>query len=142
MSPEIEHALKAGGRRLTYQRRLVVRELECSRNLTSAEQIYGRIKPENPEIGLSTVYRTLGLLVRLGIAHKKSFGDGRALYGLCTGGNRQYARCDCCGAMIEFEESLTDYLTLQLERDRGFVAHACELTLHGQCPACSASPNR
>jgi Fe2+ or Zn2+ uptake regulation protein len=40
--------------------------------------------------------------------------------------------------VIEFSEELTDYLALQVQRDMGFVADTCELTLHGRCTACAA----
>lgn len=137
MSPEIQQAFEAAGRRVTFQRRMVVQELERSQRLLSAEQVHDRLKREHPEVSLSTIYRTLDLLEKLGVARRKSFGDGRARYGLCAGCSRQHARCRSCGAIVEFDEALSDYLVLQLERDSGFVAHSCELTLHGRCPSCA-----
>ncbi|MCA3748046.1 MAG: transcriptional repressor, partial [Rubrobacter sp.] len=58
---EFEQILRSRGYRLTNQRRVIVRELEGERHL-SAEEIYDRVKEEHPELGLSTVYRTLDLL--------------------------------------------------------------------------------
>jgi Fur family ferric uptake transcriptional regulator len=55
---EFERILRDRGYRLTNQRRVIVRGLEGDRHL-SAEEIYDRVKGEHPEIGLSTVYRTL-----------------------------------------------------------------------------------
>lgn len=140
MTPEeIEGALKIGGHRLTHSRRVVVRELERSRHFLSAEEVHERIKQEHPEVSLSTVYRTLNLLKRLGIARRKGLGDGRARYGLRADKPTQLARCEFCEATIEFSEELTDYLALQVRHDTGFVADSSELTLHGRCAACAAA---
>src|SRR5215212_6938447 len=63
---DFERILRDRGYRLTNQRRIIVRELEGERHL-SAEEIYDRVKGEHPDLGLSTVYRTLDLLTELGI---------------------------------------------------------------------------
>lgn len=119
-----------------------MRELEKSRSLLSAEQVHDRIKREYPKVGLSTVYRTLKLLHRLGIARRKNVGDGHARYGLGADGFTQHARCEVCGAVIEFSEELTDYLASQVRRDTGFVTDSRELALHGLCAACATRPSR
>jgi Fur family ferric uptake transcriptional regulator len=135
---EIERALKGGGHRLTSPRRFVVWELERSRRPLSAEQLRGRIKREYPQVSLSTVYRTLKLLEKLGVAHRKSFGEGYSRYELRAGKPRHHALCLSCGAVIEFHEALLDYFALRLEREIGFFADSYELTLHGYCAACAA----
>src|SRR5215212_1838772 len=72
---DFERILKDRGYRLTNQRRIIVHELEGERHL-SAEEIYDRVKGGHPELGLSTVYRTLDLLTELGIVRKDDFGEG------------------------------------------------------------------
>jgi Fur family ferric uptake transcriptional regulator len=123
---EFERILRDGGYRLTNQRRVIVRELEGERHL-SAEEIYDRVKGEHPELGLSTVYRTLDLLNELDIVRKEDFGEGYSRYELST--ER--------GSVIEFNEELMEYLTLQVERETGFVTDWHEITLHGRCANCS-----
>jgi Fur family ferric uptake transcriptional regulator len=88
-------------------------------------------------VGLSTVYRTLKLLERLGVAHRKSFGEGYSRYELRVGKPRRHALCFSCGVVIEFHEALLDYLALRLEREIGFLADFHELTSHGYCAACA-----
>ncbi len=100
--------------------------------------MYGLVKREHPGVGLSTVYRTLNLLEKLGIARRKGLGDGRYRYGLRADKPTQHARCEARGATIEFSEEPTDYLALQVQHDAGFVADSSELTLHGHCAACAA----
>lgn len=138
---EFEQILKSQGYRLTNQRRVIVRELEVERH-QSAEEIYDRVKEEHPDVGLSTVYRTLDLLTELGIARKEDFGEGYSRYELATERMHHHARCEECGNVIEFNEELMEYLALQVERETGFVTEWHEITLHGRCAACEDSRRR
>jgi Fur family ferric uptake transcriptional regulator len=137
MMLDFERILRDRGYRLTNQRRVIVRELEGERHL-SAEELYDRVKGDHPELGLSTVYRTLDLLTELGIVRKEDFGEGYSRYELSTERVHHHARCDGCGSVIEFNEELMEYLALQVERETGFVTDWHEITLHGRCAACSA----
>ena len=135
---ELEHILRSRGYRLTNQRRAIVRELESGRHL-SAEEMYDHLRGEHPELGLSTVYRTLDLLTELGVARKDDFGEGYSRYELATERMHHHARCEECGRVIEFNEELMEYLALQVERETGFVTDWHEITLHGRCAECAAS---
>ena len=135
---ELEQILRSRGYRLTNQRRAIVRELENGRHL-SAEEMYDHLRGEHPELGLSTVYRTLDLLTELGIARKDDFGEGYSRYELATERMHHHARCEECGRVIEFNEELMEYLALQVERETGFVTDWHEITLHGRCAECAAS---
>jgi Fur family ferric uptake transcriptional regulator len=130
MMLDFERILKDRGYRLTNQRRIIVHELEGERHL-SAEEIYDRVKGEHPELGLSTVYRTLDLLTEL--------GEGYSRYELATERMHHHARCEQCGKVIEFNEELMEYLALQVERETGFVTDWHEITLYGRCADCAVS---
>ncbi|MGH3087994.1 MAG: Fur family transcriptional regulator [Rubrobacteraceae bacterium] len=133
---EFEQLLRSKGYRLTNQRRVIARELEGVSH-SSAEEIYDRVKGDHPELGLSTVYRTLDLLTELGVARKRDFGEGYARYESATNKVHQRARCENCGAVVEFDEELMEYLALQVERETGFVTEWHEITLHGVCESCA-----
>lgn len=135
---ELEQILRSRGYRLTNQRRAVLRELENGRHL-SAEEMYDHLRGEHPELGLSTVYRTLDLLTELGVARKDDFGEGYSRYELATERMHHHARCQECGRVIEFNEELMEYLALQVERETGFVTEWHEITLHGRCAECASS---
>lgn len=134
---ELEQILRSRGYRLTNQRRAIVRELENGRHL-SAEEMYEHLRGDHPELGLSTVYRTLDLLTELGVARKDDFGEGYSRYELATERMHHHARCEECGRVIEFNEELMEYLALQVERETGFVTDWHEITLHGRCAECAA----
>ena len=65
-------------------------------------------------MGLTTVYRTLELLVRMGIVSKFDFGDGRARYELAQGPRTKHHHhlvCTKCGRIIDY----TDFINKEVE---------------------------
>ena len=116
---ELEQILRSRGYRLTNQRRAIVRELENGRHL-SAEEMYEHLRGDHPELGLSTVYRTLDLLTELGVARKDDFGEGYSRYELATermhhharkddfGEGYSYGRCAECAANTRYREHFVE----------------------------------
>lgn len=74
--------LKGYGYRMTQGREAVLNALSASKDHLSADDIYMKIRPLYPGVGLTTIYRTLDILVNLGMVLKFDFGDGRARYEL------------------------------------------------------------
>jgi Fur family ferric uptake transcriptional regulator len=77
----------------------------------------------------------LDLLHELGIVRKEDFGEGYSRYELATEQVHHHARGRQCGAVIEVNEELMEYLALQVERETGVVSDWYEITLHGCCAA-------
>ena len=65
-----------------------------------------------PAIGLTTIYRTLELLVQMGLVFKFDFGDRRARYELAEGpkGIRQHHHLVCtkCGRVIDYTDLIDE----------------------------------
>ena len=70
------------GLRFTVPREAVIQALSTSGEHLSAEDIYMAVHEKYPAIGLTTIYRTLDILIRMGVVLKFDFGDGRARYEL------------------------------------------------------------
>jgi Fur family ferric uptake transcriptional regulator len=70
------------GYRLTTPREATLHVLSNADKYLSSEDIYMTVHRKYPAIGLTTIYRTLDLLVRMGVVFKFGFGDGRAHYEL------------------------------------------------------------
>ncbi len=64
---DIISKLSEQGYRLTPQRIMVLSAIEDSDDHISAEEIYAQIVAKYPQVNISTVYRTLELLKRLGL---------------------------------------------------------------------------
>lgn len=135
---EILNRLREKDYKLTPQRRLVVETLlEHSGRHLSAEDIYGIIKEQNPEIGLATVYRTLELLSELNVLLKLDFGDGRSRYEFSEEAHHHHHLiCLNCGRVEEFAEDLLDRLEEEVERRSGFDVTDHQVKFYGRCREC------
>ena len=106
---------KGCGYRITVARQAILRALSKTNEHLSAEDIFLAVHKDYPNIGLTTVYRTLELLVKLGLVLKFDFGDGRARYELTEGqGKKQHHHhliCTKCGRIIDY----TDFIEEEVE---------------------------
>ena len=134
---EFERILRDRGYRLTNQRRVIVRGLEGDRHL-SAEEIYDRVKGENPEIGPPRSTGPWTSCTSLASCARRTSARATRATSWRPSGMHHHARCRECGAVIEFNEELMEYLALQVERETGFVSDWYEITLHGRCASCAA----
>jgi len=76
---------KGCGYRITIPRQIILQVLNESKKHLSTEDIFLKVHHIYTAIGLTTVYRTLELLVNMGLVFKFDFGDGRARYELAYG---------------------------------------------------------
>ena len=74
---DIINKLKERGYRLTPQRIMILSAIENSHGHISAEEIYTQIIASYPQVNISTVYRNLELLKRLGLVTETDLGGGR-----------------------------------------------------------------
>src|SRR5256885_6836647 len=71
-----QHIQRAGLKRTAQRDRILDVFLRTEKHLSS-EDLYQLVKEEEPNVGHTTVYRTLKLLVEAGLAREGRFGDGR-----------------------------------------------------------------
>lgn len=106
---------RGGGYRLTVARQAILNVLGKSDKHLSAEDIYLAVHKVYPAIGLTTVYRTLELLVQMKMVFKFDFGDKRARYELAEGvlGTKHHHHlvCSACGRIINY----TDFIDKEIE---------------------------
>jgi Fur family ferric uptake transcriptional regulator len=68
------------GLKHTRQRDAILITFLESEEHVSAEQLYQEVRKESPNVGYTTVYRTLKLLVDAGLAQERRFDDGLTRY--------------------------------------------------------------
>jgi len=106
--PWLHGKFRGCGYRLTVPRQIILDVLSKTSKHLSAEDIYHAVHKGYPAIGLTTVYRTLELLVQMGLVFKFDFGDGRARYELSEGpkGARHHHHLVCtdCGRAIDYTD--------------------------------------
>ena len=125
------------GYRLTPQRVMILSAIENSGNHISAEEIYAQIVSKYPNVNISTVYRTLELLKRLGLVTETDLGEGRVRYHPAEQGRHHHLVCRECGAIIDLDESLLAPLKTALLREYKFDADLRHLAILGCCVNCS-----
>ena len=120
--------MRGAGYKATPQREAVLRALAAEQH-QSLEEIRERCL----EVGLVTVYRTLGLLSELGIARRLELGDGLR-YELAEN-HHHHMICESCGDISEFEECPLDPELLP-PASADFEVSAHSLEVYGRCGAC------
>jgi len=130
------------GWRLTPQRKTILQvfqELPKGEHL-SAEDLYHQLQVEDKGkgISLSTVYRTLKLMARMGILRELELGEGHKHYEI----NQPYPHhhhhliCIQCNKTIEFRNDSILKIGTKTAQKEGYHLLDCQLTIHAICPAC------
>ena len=134
---DIAGKLSKQGYRLTPQRIMVLSAIENSDNHISAEEIYAQIVAHYPNVNISTVYRTLELLKRLGLVTETDLGEGRVRYHSAEKGHHHHLVCRECCVIIDLDESVLSPVKDALLREYGFIADLRHLAIMGRCVNCS-----
>ncbi|RKT51545.1 Fur family transcriptional regulator [Saccharothrix australiensis] len=122
------------GMRMTPQRQLV---LDAVRELGHAtpEQICRRVRVTAPTVNITTIYRTLDLLDRLGMVRHTHLGHGAPTYSVDEH-EHVHLVCHRCGHIDEAPCEALTHLGGTLRADYGFELDASHLALSGTCRDC------
>lgn len=123
------------GGRVTSSRRILLRALFSSSGHRSAEELAAEVQAEAPDIHLSTIYRNLEELERLGVVVHSHFGHGPATYHLARSVHGHFV-CEGCGTLIEVPESMFGGLARQASDRFGFVIDPHHFAMLGRCADC------
>ncbi len=131
------------GWRLTPQRETILKifqDLSKGKHL-SAEDLYNLLLSEGVQISLSTIYRTLKLMARMGILRELELAEGHKHYEL----NQPYPHhhhhllCVRCNETIEFKNDSILKTGTKTAKKEGYHLLDCQLTIHAICPTCQRS---
>lgn len=130
--------LRAGGGRVTPCRRAVLEILfRASDGGVTAEDLAGQVRSRLPEVNMSTIYRNLEELQRLGILVHAHLGHGPAFYRLAARARAHFV-CEGCGAMIEVPIGMFSALAQGAESEFGFSIDPVHFAVSGRCRHCRA----
>lgn len=130
------------GLKSTRQREEIVKTFLKAPGHQSLEQIYSQVIKTNPKIGRITVYRTLKLLTRLGLAIQRKFADGETRYELASeGAHHDHLICLDCGKIIEFEDPTIESLQARIAQQHQFQIFQHRMELYGRCETCLRKKN-
>ena len=124
------------GLRMTPQRQFVLEALLDLEHATP-EQICQHVQRSTPTVNITTVYRTLELLEKLGVVRHTHLGHGAPSYSVHEH-QHVHLVCHGCGRIEEVPRELMDGLTGTLHQKYGFALDAGHLALSGTCRECLA----
>jgi len=124
------------GYRLTPQRIMILRAVEEAASHISAEEIYAQVRARYPQMNISTVYRTLELVKKLGLVTETDMGNGRVRYHCMGKGHHHHLVCQKCGEIIDVEESIVSPLWAEIQRKYNFKVDMKHVAFFGLCPRC------
>jgi Fur family ferric uptake transcriptional regulator len=125
-------------RRLTAQRRLVAQALRDAARTVGAVELFDTLRRTNPRIGRATVFRTLDLLVDMGLAQRFE-GEGHVhLYTSCKPAHHHHLVCRSCGSSSDIDDADVEALIASMRRRHGFSVDHGSLDFYGVCARCAA----
>jgi Fur family ferric uptake transcriptional regulator len=133
---KIAAALKEHGYKLTPQRRAVVRAIVTSQDHLTPAALYQKVRQTHPDIGLTTVYRTLEILSRLELICELHAGGSCRSYTTGVPEHHHHLICSNCGEVIDFAGYHLTELEQRLSRETGFEIEGHLLEFTGLCQNC------
>jgi Fur family ferric uptake transcriptional regulator len=139
--------LERNGIRNTQARRAILEVMGQNPGHLSTEEVYRKVNERYPHIGLTTVYRTLNILSRIGVVGRFNFGEGKARYELIDGPNgpphHHHLVCSRCGSIHDYTDFVEEELELMHKTERAlsdrydFRINKHILHFYGLCGECS-----
>ncbi|MDP8259949.1 MAG: transcriptional repressor [Candidatus Gygaella obscura] len=113
--------IKDAGFRWTMPRQVILNVLANTKDHLSAEDIYLKVHNIYPQVGLTTIYRTLDLLVNMGLVLKSDFGDGRARFEIKRQDKKHHHHLICtkCSRVIDYTDFIDKEVKLLKETEKG-----------------------
>jgi Fur family ferric uptake transcriptional regulator len=129
--------LRSAGDRMTTPRRLLVRCLFEASGHRTAEELAAEIQTHAPDVSISTVYRNLEELERLGVVVHSHLGHGPATYHLATEAHGHLV-CRKCEIQVEIADGFFADLRRRAIADFGFAIDPRHFAVIGLCATCQA----
>lgn len=133
---EVLDLVRAGGGRATSSRRVLLEVLFESHEHRSAEDLAAAVQARAPDVHLSTIYRNLEDLERLGVVAHTHLGHGPATYQLATTAHAHLI-CERCGRRFEAPDDLFAGLARAAKARWGFTIDPRHFAILGRCSDCA-----
>ena len=135
---QVVAALQEKGLRLTPQREAVCQAIFSCPGHICAEHILMVVSERCPHLKMNktTVYRTLDLLLELGLIIEHKCADERAQYEPASRGRHSHLICRGCGELLDLDAEVVSALQEGLKARHGFRAELESYPIFGLCASC------
>ena len=122
---------------ITAQRLAIADVVLHSDSHLSAEEVLEELVMRGAAVGTATVYRTIDLLVKSGLAVERDFGEGfRRFEPARDIPHHEHLLCSLCGRVTEFRDERLERMTMLIAESHGFARQGHRLVIHGICAEC------
>ena len=128
--------LREAGYRLTPQRLLIASALRHSGSHVSAAEIAERVRETYPVVDVSTVYRTLDMLKRLGLATATDMAASDVVFEWASEEPHHHLVCSECGGAQVLDHAYLENLAASIRDTFGFEPALHHFAIFGTCRAC------
>ncbi len=132
---EVLALVRASGGRATASRRVLLDVLFESSDHRSVEELTAAVQSRAPDVHLSTIYRNLEELERLGVIVHTHLGHGPATYQLASEAH-SHLICERCGRRFEAPVELFEGLAAEAAARYGFTIDPRHFAILGRCADC------
>jgi Fe2+ or Zn2+ uptake regulation protein len=129
--------LRQRGSRATPSRRFLLEALYATDQHLTADELAAGVHERSPEVHLSTIYRNLDELQRLGLVTHTHLGHGPVTYQLASHAHAHLI-CNTCGHRVEAPDGLFVELEARALADHGFRVDPHHLAVFGTCADCQS----
>jgi Fur family transcriptional regulator, ferric uptake regulator len=127
--------LRSRGLRLTAQRQLVLDAVSALGHATP-DQVHAQVARTAAGVNITTIYRTLELLERLGLVTHTHLSHGAPTYHAVGEEQHVHLVCRSCGRVAELSSQVLAPLAQTLSREQSFLVDIGHVALFGVCGAC------
>ena len=130
--------LRGAGYRVTSERKAVLDAVLASCRPFSGGDVVAQVSRRDPSVGRATVFRTLEVLVDLGVIGRVHQPGVDAAYVLCSQDHHHHAICSRCGLVVELPGCPLDDAAEKEATAAGFRLESHRLEYYGVCGQCQA----
>ena len=123
------------GGRITSSRRFLLQAIFEARGHSTVEELAAKVQAKAPDVHLSTIYRNVEELEKLGVIVHSHIGHGAATYHLAEGAHSHFV-CEECGATFEAPDALFQNLSKNAKAQYGFAINPHHFAVYGRCHDC------
>ena len=130
--------LKNKSLKYSNQRKTILETFINTEKHVTTEELYLMVREQDPNIGYTTVHRTLKLLCNSGLARESRFEDGVSRYEVKYGHeHHDHLVCTKCGIFIEVVDPKIEELQKILVEKYRFTQNHHRMEIYGICKKCN-----
>ena len=134
--------LATHGLKRSAQREAILEAFLKAGHHVSVEDLLRIVRRREPEVGRTTIYRTLKLFQEAGLASELLFGGEARFEPLWNRCHHDHFVCVSCGAIFEFQSPEIERLQDEIASGLGFVIEGHRHNIYGRCSKCAQKAPR